>query len=217
MTISLAADLLGVYFFAVSGSLMAARREFDIVGSLFLASLAGLGGGVVRDLVIADIVPNAFANPVYLIPVALAALSVYAASAHFLKQANWLLVADAAGLALFCVTGTSRALQHGMHPVPATLLGVTTAVGGGVLRDIVANETPSLFDRHDIYAIPALVGASATSALWVTGWYNTGTGLAAAAAVFVFRITAHRRGWQAPLSVHARSAAQAVRMGSRKP
>ncbi|GAA1346700.1 trimeric intracellular cation channel family protein [Falsarthrobacter nasiphocae] len=216
MTLSLAADLLGVYFFAVSGSLMAARREFDIIGSLFLASLVGLGGGVVRDLIINVGVPNSFANPVYLAPVALAALSVYAASTQFLRQTNWLLVADAAGLALFCISGTSRALQHGLHPISAVLLGVTTAVGGGVLRDVVANETPSLFNRHDIYAIPALVGAALTAALWGLGAYNLVTGFVVAASVFVFRIAAHRGGWQAPLSVHARSAAAAVRVSSRR-
>lgn len=217
MTLSLAADLLGVYFFAVSGSLMAARREFDIIGSLFLASLVGLGGGVVRDLIIGQGVPNSFANPVYLAPVLVAAVSVYCASAQFLRKTNWLLVADTAGMALFCISGTSRALQFGLPPTSAMLLGVTTAVGGGILRDVVANETPGLFDRHDLYAIPAMVGAGATAILWSVDAYNAVTGFIVAAVVFAFRLLAHRQGWQAPLAVHARSAAQAVRMGSRRP
>ncbi len=216
MNLSLAADLLGVYFFAVSGSLMAARREFDLIGSLILASLVGLGGGVVRDLIIADGVPNSFANPIYLLPVLLAALSVHFASAPFLRRTNWLMVFDAAGLALFCISGTSRALQHGMHPVSAVLLGVMTGVGGGVLRDVVANETPGLFNPNDLYAIPALVGAAFTAMLWGADLYGFWTGLAVACSVFALRVTAHRQGWGAPMAARSKSASLAVRIGSRR-
>jgi uncharacterized membrane protein YeiH len=215
-TLSLAADLLGVYFFAVSGSLMAARRDFDFIGSLFLASFVGLGGGVIRDLIIAQGVPNSFANPIYLLPVLLAALSVHFASSPLLRRANWLMVFDAAGLALFCISGTSRALMHGLHPVSAILLGVMTGVGGGLLRDVVANETPSLFNPNDVYAIPALVGSVFTALLWSVNLYTFWTGLAVAVSVFTLRVTAHQRGWGAPMAVRSKSGSLAVRIGSRR-
>jgi uncharacterized membrane protein YeiH len=109
---------------------------------------------------------------------------------------------DAGGLALFCITGTVKALSFGMNPVAAVLLGVTTAVGGGLLRDITANEVPQLFDARDLYALPAFSGAALTSVLWVTGSFNALTAGFVAAVVFAFRVIAWRRSWYVPLAVH---------------
>ena len=88
-----------------------------------------------------------------------------------------LILFDAGGLALFCITGTLKALAAGMNPVAAVLLGVTTAVGGGLLRDITANEVPQLFDPKDLYALPAFAGAALTVILSVTGTFNAVTRL----------------------------------------
>jgi uncharacterized membrane protein YeiH len=198
--IALALDLLGVFFFAVSGSLLAARKDFDLVGSLLLASLAGLGGGVVRDLVI-DTVPAAFSSPVYLVPPLLAAVLVYFLFSGVERASAPLVVFDAAGLALFCVTGTLKALEFGLNPVAAVLLGVTTAVGGGLLRDVVANEVPRLFDPRDVYALPAMVGAVLTAVLSQAGWFLLGSGVAVASLVFALRVLAWRYGWHAPRAV----------------
>jgi uncharacterized membrane protein YeiH len=194
-------DLLGVFFFAVSGSLLAARKHIDIVGSLLLASLVGLGGGVIRDIILA-VVPAAFTNPAYLVPPVLATALVYFLFPSVQRYTSLLTLFDAAGLALFCMTGTLKALAAGMNPVASVLLGVTTAVGGGLLRDITANEVPQLFNPKDIYALPAFVGAAMTAGLWVLGIFNVLTGSAVAAVVFTFRILAWRRSWQAPLAVH---------------
>lgn len=202
--LALALDLLGVFFFAVSGSLLAARKDFDLVGSVLLASLAGLGGGVVRDLVI-DTVPAAFSNPVYLVPPLLAAVLVYFLFAGVERASAPLVVFDAAGLALFCVTGTLKALEYGLNPVAAVLLGVTTAVGGGLLRDVVANEVPRLFDPRDVYALPAMLGAALTAVLSASGWFLLGSGIAVASLVFALRVLAWRYGWHAPCSVRFRS------------
>jgi uncharacterized membrane protein YeiH len=89
------------------------------------------------------------------------------------------------------------------------LLGVTTAVGGGLLRDITANEVPELFNPKDIYALPAFLGSSLTAVLWVLGVFNALTAAGIAAVVFAFRVLAWRRSWQAPLAVrgwHRRAA-----------
>jgi uncharacterized membrane protein YeiH len=203
--IALAADLLGVFFFAVSGSLLAARKGFDIVGSLLLASLASLGGGVARDLII-DVPPAAFTDPAYLLPPLLATVLVYFVVSGVERVKRVLVVFDAAGLALFCITGTVKALDVGLNPVSAVLLGVTTAVGGGLLRDVVANEIPQLFDPRDIYALPAMLGAVVVTALYLTDTFTLVTGTLAASLVFSLRVLAWRYGWHAPLAARTAGA-----------
>jgi uncharacterized membrane protein YeiH len=194
-------DLAGVFFFAVSGSLLAARKQFDIVGSLLLASLVSLGGGVIRDIILA-IVPAAFTNPAYLVPPVLATVLVYFLFPAFQRFTSLLVLFDAGGLALFCITGTLKALSFGVNPLAAVLLGVTTAVGGGLLRDITANEVPQLFNPADLYAVPAFCGAGLTTLLWVTGTFSAITACAVAAVVFAFRVVGWRRSWRVPLAVH---------------
>lgn len=193
-------DLLGVFFFAVSGSLLAARRGFDIVGSVLLACMVGLGGGVVRDIVINQGPPAAFSNQLYLIPPLLAATLVYFTLKNVQRSGRLLDLFDAGGLALFCVTGTVKALEAGMNPVAACLLGVTTAVGGGILRDITANDVPKVFDPKDLYAIPAFAGGALAATLWQLGWLGLGTGTIAATVVFALRVLSLRFGWHAPLA-----------------
>jgi uncharacterized membrane protein YeiH len=195
-------DLAGVFFFAVSGSLLAARKQFDIVGSLLLASLVSLGGGVIRDIILGAAPPAAFSNPAYLVPPLLATFLVYFLFSSVERFTSLLVLFDAGGLALFCITGTLKALSFGVNPVAAVLLGVTTAVGGGLLRDITANEVPQLFNSRDLYALPAFSGAALTTVLWVTGAFNAATACVVAALVFAFRVVAWRRSWYIPLAVN---------------
>lgn len=196
-------DLLGVFFFAVSGSLLAARKGFDLVGSLLLGSLVGLGGGVIRDLILDAGPPAAFGNQLYLIPPVTAAALVYFTVRHVRRSGRLLLVFDAGGLALFCITGALKALDSGMNPVASILLGVTTAVGGGILRDITANKVPRVFDPKDLYAIPAFIGASLTTGLWHLEWLNLATGTSVAVVVFTLRVLGLRYGWHAPLAARS--------------
>ncbi|MEV0893290.1 trimeric intracellular cation channel family protein [Promicromonospora sp. MEB111] len=194
----LAGDLLGVFFFAVSGSLLAAQRQFDIVGSLLLGTCVGLGGGILRDVILDVGVPRAFDSPVYLVPPVVAAVVVYF-FAHVVRRFHDLLITfDAAGMALFAVTGTLVSLAAGMNPVASAILGLVTAVGGGVIRDVIANDVPQIFRARGLYAIPALLGAALTSALVWAGWFNLGTGSAVAALVFALRMVSLRYRWQAP-------------------
>jgi uncharacterized membrane protein YeiH len=194
-------DLFGVFFFAVSGSLLAARKQFDIVGSVLLASIVALGGGVIRDIIINAGPPIAFTNPAYLVPPLLAAMLVYFLFSSVQRFTSLLTLFDAGGLALFCITGTLKALTAGVNPVAAILLGVTTAVGGGLLRDITANEVPTLFNARDLYALPAFVGAGLTTLLWHLGLFTGLSACVVAAVVFAFRVTAWRRSWRVPLAV----------------
>ncbi|MGJ4845906.1 trimeric intracellular cation channel family protein [Leifsonia sp. Le1] len=194
---SLVLDLLGTFFFAISGCLLAARRGFDIVGSLLLGSLTGLGGGVVRDVIL-GVPPVAFAQPLHLVPPVAAAVLVYFLSGSVERMPRTLLVFDAGGLALFCTTGTVTALNAGLNPVAAALLGVTTGVGGGLLRDVVANRDPQLFNPNDLYAVPAMLGAAAITVLWSYGLYGALTELLVAVLVFVFRLLSLRYKWRVP-------------------
>ncbi len=196
-------DLLGVFFFAVSGSLLATRKGFDLVGSVLLGSMVGLGGGVIRDIILNQGPPAAFSDPVYLLPPVAAAMLVYFTVKNVKRSGGVLFMFDAGGLALFCVTGSLKALESGMNPAASILLGVTTAVGGGILRDITANEVPKVFDPKDLYAIPAFVGAALTTAMWHLDWLNLATGTAAAVVVFTLRLLALRFGWHAPLAARS--------------
>lgn len=200
-TLLLVGDLCGIFFFAVSGSLLAARKGFDIIGSLALAYMTGLGGGIIRDLIIDQGVPNSFVNTAYLLPPFLATIAVYLLSTHIQKLRYFISLFDAGGLALFCITGTLTALAAGIQPIVAVLLGVATACGGGLLRDITANETPSLFNPRDLYAVPAFLGSGTTVLLMMTGWFNLLTATITAIVVFVLRMLALRFGWSAPLAV----------------
>ena len=196
-------DLLGVFFFAVSGSLLAARKGFDLVGSVLLGSMVGLGGGVVRDIILNQGPPAAFTNQLYLVPPLAAAALVYFTVKNVQRSGRLLFMFDAGGLALFCVTGTLKALEAGMNPVASILLGVTTAVGGGILRDITANDVPKVFDPKDLYAIPAFAGAALATGLWHLGLLNLATGATAAVVVFSFRMLSLRYGWHAPLAARS--------------
>lgn len=196
-------DLLGTFFFAISGCLLAASRGFDIVGSLLLGSLTGLGGGVLRDLII-GVTPTALAQPAYLAPPVAAALLVYFLVHHVTRFPRTLLVFDAGGLALFSITGTVAALAAGMNPIAATLLGVTTGVGGGLLRDVVANRDPQLFNPKDIYAVPAFLGAALTTALSYLNLLNIVTELCVAALVFTLRILSLHYRWRIPHAARPR-------------
>lgn len=199
-------DLVGVFFFAVTGALLAARKRFDVVASFLLAGMTGLGGGIARDLLIGDVPPAAMAQPIHLVPVLVAAVVVYFFYPYVSRFRRTLLLFDAAGLGLFCVTGTVKALGFDVHPVTAVGLGVMTAIGGGLMRDVVAREVPSVFRADDVYALPAVVGAVLAAVLWHLDalWHfdtlTAITGVAASAVTFALRAIALRRGWRAPLA-----------------
>ena len=152
-----ALDLIGLFVFGISGALMAIRRDFDVVGIAILAVTTALGGGILRDLVLGDTPPPAFTQWAYLVVPLAAAAVTFVAHPELERLMRTLLVFDAAGLGLFCVSGTVKVLDHGLAPVAAATLGVTTAVGGGVLRDVIARETPALVrPDSELYVVPAI-------------------------------------------------------------
>ncbi len=199
-------DLIGIFVFAISGALLAVRKNFDVFGIAMLAEVTALGGGVFRDLVIGAVPPAAFTDLGSFLTPLLAALLVVFLHPQVERIQTGVNVFDAAGLGLFCVTGTTKAYDYGLNLTASVALGLATAVGGGVLRDVLANEVPSLlrWDR-DLYAVPALVGATMVV---LCIHYDVLTPLAsglAAITAFVLRLLAMRFHWRAPRAWNRRS------------
>ena len=196
-----ALDLGGVLVFAVSGASLAARKRFDVVGILVLATATGLGGGIIRDVLLGDAPPVALRDQLYLAMPLIAAVVVLVGHHLVERIARPVLVFDAAGLGLFSVVGTAKALDHGLGVLPSVLLGVTTAVGGGIVRDVLAREVPAVFTADSaLYAIPATMGAAATALAWSQEVLDAAVAVGIAVAVLAVRLLALRRGWRAPTS-----------------
>ena len=194
-------EVFGVFAFALSGALLAVRRGFDVIGILVLAVITAIGGGVLRDVILGDNPPAAFVEwPYFAAPVAAAAFTfLFHPALERLNRA--ILVADAAGLGFFCIAGTEKALEYGLGPLPAAALGVTTGVGGGLLRDVVARETPVLVDpKSELYAIPAIVGALIVATAWHLDAYDPALAVAVSVGIVLVRLLALRRGWRAPVA-----------------
>jgi len=151
-------DLLGIFVFAISGGLVGVRKGFDIFGILVLAGITGLGGGFLRDVLVDATPPAALADWRYLLVPLTAGLVTFFFHPTVGRLERVINVADACGLALFCVTGALKAVEHGLGPLPAALMGVVTGIGGGMLRDLLAGRSPEVFSGS-LYATPALAGA----------------------------------------------------------
>ncbi len=152
-------DLAGVFVFALSGGLTAARKRLDLVGFLFVAAVAGVGGGTLRDLLLDRGPVFWVVQPIYLWITSAAALLVFALAPRLEPRWAPLLWADAVGLAAFAVMGAQTALQAGAGSMVAVLMGTMTATFGGLIRDLVCHETPLILHR-EIYATAAAAGAA---------------------------------------------------------
>ena len=197
VTVQVVLDLAGIFVFALSGALLAVRVRFDIVGVVVLAVVTGIGGGIIRDVLIGDIPPASFRDWRYFLVPAVAALLVFRFHPGLLRIERYVNWFDAAGLGLFCATGASKSLLFGLEPVPAALMGVVTGVGGGVLRDLLAGRTPVVL-HADLYVVPALVGATIVVVAYESGWYPPWLPLAAAGVCFGLRLLAIQFHWRAP-------------------
>jgi uncharacterized membrane protein YeiH len=147
---------LGLAVFAATGAIVAAHKKMDVIGFAMLATVTGIGGGTLRDLLLG-------LAPVFWVrqPQALLVCFVVGCLVFFsakIRNAGFLVWFDAIGLALFCVTGSERALGAGTGPVVAVVMGVVTATFGGVIRDVLGGESPIIFSR-EIYITAALLGS----------------------------------------------------------
>jgi uncharacterized membrane protein YeiH len=194
----LALDLTGIFAFALNGALTAVRlARLDVVGVLTLGIVTAMGGGILRDLMIGAVPPATFADWRFLAVAAVGAGTAFLLGRRLDRLAGSITVLDAAGLSLFAVTGASKALQFGLGPVQAVILGAVTAVGGGTLRDIMIQRIPTVM-RAELYATPALAGATVTLVAIEADVYNLATAVLAAAVCLAIRLTGVRLGLNTP-------------------
>ena len=191
-------ELVGIFVFALSGGLVAVRKHLDIFGVLVLAGATGLGGGFLRDVLIDATPPAALGDWRYLLVPVGAGLTTFWFHPTLGRMERLVTVFDAAGLGLFCVTGALKALDHGLGPVPAALMGMVTGIGGGVVRDLLAGRVPVVFSS-ELYATPALAGAAWAVFAHEEGWSLWLVALPGVAICFGWRVLAIMRNWRAPV------------------
>jgi uncharacterized membrane protein YeiH len=192
----LALSLAGTFVFGLSGGLAAVRAQLDVVGVVVLAAVVGLAGGITRDLLI-GVAPAAFRDWIYLVVAAAAGIVTFFAHPRLARAERQIQVLDAAGLALFCVTGATTALNDDVAAVPAIVVGVITAVGGGLLRDVLVGRVPMVL-HSDFYAVPALVGATIVTVAHELGARGPTFAIVGAAACFALRLAGLRYDLRAP-------------------
>ena len=161
-------EIAGTVAFSISGAMLAIERNLDLFGVVFLGVVTAIGGGIIRDLLLGQVPPQAFLNYIYLLTAALTALIVFVISLLRSRQGKpiqflndtLLNIFDAAGLGIFSVIGVQNTINAGFgdNAFFCVFLGLTTGVGGGMLRDVLSRSTPAVLRKH-IYALASLAGS----------------------------------------------------------
>lgn len=189
-------DFAGVGLFAATGALVASRKQMDIIGFMFLATLTGIGGGTVRDLVL-DVPVFWIEDHSYILICALAAICVYFSAHLFESRYKVVLWLDAVALAAYGVFGAFKGLEITGSPVVAVVMGMLTGTFGGILRDVIAEE-PSVLLRREIYISAAMVGALLYVVIAGLGAPDLFAALSGFLCAFVVRSGALIMGWTLP-------------------
>ena len=198
-TLLLVLDLLGTFVFALSGATAGVKRRLDLFGVLVLSFVVGNVGGITRDLLIDAVPPAAISDWRYLAVSALAGMITFWWPAAIDRLSSPVLVFDGAGLALFAVSGAQKALAYGLNPVMAALLGMLTGIGGGVARDVLLADIPTVL-RTDLYAVAALAGAAIVVIGNVLHLPSPPVMIAGALLCFALRLMAIHWGWRLPIA-----------------
>ena len=201
MVIGTALEAAAVLVCAVSGMITAARKRMDIVGTFCLAALTALGGGTLRDLLIDRRPFFWIAHEEYLLIIGVLSMGFVYSRAIYEKASQWLTQAvfvDALGLALFSITGVGFALQRGMPPQVAALIGVITGTFGGVMRDVVSGEIPMVFRPGSLYALSSFAGCWGYLGCLRLGAETSLSGAAAFLVIVGLRMISVRFGVRAP-------------------
>lgn len=197
-TLVLVLDLCGTFVFALSGGLLAVRQGFDLFGVLVLSFAAANFGGITRDIIIGVHPPPGIGDWRYVAVPVLAGLATFQWGPSIRRMREYVVVLDAGGLALFAVSGAQKALDFHLGPVTAVVLGMLTGIGGGMVRDLLANEVPSVL-RGDVYAVAAMAGATVVVVGRLLQLPSTIDAVVGAALCFAIRMLALERGWQLPM------------------
>lgn len=198
----LALDLLVVFVGAITGGLVAVVRGYDVAGVVSLAIATGIGGSMLRDVLLNQL-PVSLDNPWYLATALGGATMVFFFAGTLQRMGTVVLLADALLLGLYGIVGAEKAIANGLELLPAILLGLITTIGGGALRDVLTGRTPEVFEKGELYAIAALAGVLVFVGLERLDVSLTLAVVAGTAVTFVTRIGAWRRGWTAPTAIAA--------------
>jgi uncharacterized membrane protein YeiH len=193
-------DLAGTAVFAISGAAVGVKHRLDIFGVCVLAFVAGNAGGMLRDVLIGTVPPVALRGWLYVTVSALAGVVTFVWHPRLERLHTSVLLFDAAGLGLFSVSGTQKALALGLNPLIAALLGMLTGIGGGMLRDVLVREIPTVLSK-DLYASAALAGAGVVVAGQLLHFPPVAATVAGATLCFAIRLIAIRRGWSLPTPI----------------
>ena len=199
-TFVLALDLIGTFVFALSGATMGVRRRLDLFGVLVLSFAAATAGGITRDVLIGAVPPAALTDWRYPATSLVAGVVTFYRHPVLERLHNPVRMFDALGLAVFAVAGTQKALAFGLDPAMAASLGMLTGIGGGIARDLLANEVPIVM-RSDLYAVAALAGASVVAVGDAFGLSSPWIVIAGAALCFGLRMMAVHFGWHLPVAM----------------
>ena len=191
-------DLIGTFAFAVSGAVAARQRQLDLFGIATVAFMVACGGGIVRDVCIGATPPAGLSNWRYLAASLLASAITILAYPQVRRLRHPVLFFDAIGLGLFAVAGAQKSLVYGQSAELAILLGTVSAVGGGVMRDVVLSRVPAILER-DIYALAALLAAAIQVGFFYAHWIDWWTPWFATAVCVVVRLASLRFGWRLPV------------------
>jgi uncharacterized membrane protein YeiH len=209
-TLLIVLGLTGTVAFALNGALTAMEAEqLDLVGVVVLGMMTALGGGITRDILIGALPPATFSDWRYLAVAFVSGVVAFLAGRYLTRVMRAINLFDAAGLSLFCVTGTAVAFAHGLGPLQSTILGAITAVGGGTIRDVIIRRVPTVLSSG-LYAVPALVGAAITAVALALGFYSSAIAVAAALACFAIRLAGLRYNLNVPLAAPRNEAGTGV-------
>ena len=197
--LTLALNLMGTIAFGLSGGILAVKKRMDLFGVLVLSVATGLGGGIMRDLILGHTPPATITDWRYLTAAGLAGVLVFLWYNRIANHGTFVTTFDAVGLSVFTVTGTVIALNANLGSAPAALLGMLTGVGGGVVRDVLAAEIPLIF-RSEVYAVASMLGAIIVIVASQAGFAVIPSEILAALATFILRMVSVQRGWRIPVA-----------------
>lgn len=192
-------DWIGTLVFAFSGALVGVQKRFDLFGVLFLAFVVAVVGGMTRDVLIGAVPPVAITHIHYFLIAIAGGLIIFRWYPRVAMLQRPILLFDAVGLSLFAVTGTQKAIEYGINPVMAAILGMITGIGGGMMRDVLAGDVPSVL-RGDLYALAALAGGATVSLGYVLDIEPLAPMLLGGCLCVFLRLMAIYRGWRAPVA-----------------
>lgn len=195
--LTVALDLAGTFAFALSGAVAGVKHRLDLFGVLVLSFVAANSGGIVRDVLIGAVPPAALRDWEYIAIPLLAGLVTFYWHPLIDRLRSPVQLLDAAGLALFAVSGAQKALAFHLGPLPAALLGMLTAIGGGMARDLLVAEVPAVL-RAEIYAVAALAGAGVVVLGGLTRLPSAVVTPVGLGLCFLLRLAAVRCGWSLP-------------------